>query len=104
MLNPRNMGAMGAAIGLVMFVVYLALIVSEGDDSFWEVAPWAVAIAAATGLAAFAAARGPAPRRAGLMRTAGLLFLAIGLPAIFSVGVPLILAGILCLSASAAHR
>ena len=86
MLTTRTKGAVGAAIGLVMFVIYLALIISEGDDSFWEVAPWAAGIATATGLAASATTGGPARRRTGLMRMAGLLFLVIGVPAIFLLG------------------
>lgn len=35
-----------------------------------------------------------------LMLSAGLMFVVIGVPSIFSIGVPLIVAGILCLLAS----
>lgn len=93
------MGGVGAAIGALVLVVYLVLITNEGDDSFWEVAPWVTAIGVATGSAAIGTA---APRRLGgrLMVLAGFMFVAIGTPAIFSVGSPLILAGLLCLVAS----
>ena len=87
-----------------MLVVYLALIVGEGDDTFWEVAPWAIAITTASGVAAAAAVAAQSRHGAQLRLVAGLMFLVIGVPAIFSVGFPLIVAGILCLLASSASE
>ncbi len=94
------MGGVGGAIGALVLVVYLVLITNEGDDSFWEVAPWVTGIGVATASAAIGTVA--APRRLGrrLMLIAGVMFVAIGVPAIFSVGSPLILAGVLCLVAS----
>ena len=100
--RARLLGGVGAAIGLLMLVVYLALIINEGDDSFLDVAPWAFAIVTASGAAATGAAAAPGRLGARLMLLAGLMFLVIGIPAIFSVGFPLILAGLLCLLASSA--
>ncbi len=90
------LGGAGAGIGFLMLVLYLLLIVNEGNNTVWEVAPWALAMAAASG----AAAVGVATARHRLLLFAGVIFILIGFPAIFSVGFPLLVAGLLCLLAS----
>ena len=90
------LGGIGAGTGFLTLVLYLVLILNEGDDTVWEVAPWALAMAAASS----AAAVGAATDRHRLVFFAGVIFMVIGVPAIFSVGFPLILAGLLCVLAS----
>ncbi len=89
------LAALGAGLGALTLVAYAALILSEGNDSLAEVAPWALAMAAATGTAAW----GSVTARRTLVRVGGVIFLVIGVPAIFSVGLPLLVAGVLCLLA-----
>ena len=79
-----------------MLVVYVTLIMYEDDDAVLEVAPWAVAMATASG----AAAVGAATARHRLVFLAGVVFIVVGIPAIFSVGLPFIVAGLLCLRGS----
>jgi drug/metabolite transporter (DMT)-like permease len=94
--RARLLGGGAAAIGALTLVLYLALIVNEGDDGVLEVAPWALAMAVASA----AAAAGAVAARRRLVALGGVVFLVTGLPAIFSVGLPLLVAGLLCLLAS----
>ena len=89
---------MSAGIGLVIVVAYLAIVLGEKNDAFAQAASWAAAIAVATALAA-AAAVSERYRRP-LMFAAGGLFILTGLPAISSVGLPLLAAGALCVFAA----
>jgi hypothetical protein len=93
-------GIVGGVIGLATLAAYLAIIVSEGDDSAGEVVPWAAAMALA-GTAAVAGSLST-PRRHGqsLLRAAAVGFIVVGLLAIFSIGLPLLIAGVLCLVTS----
>ena len=94
--KARMFGGVGAGIGLLVLVLYVILIMNEGDDTLREVAPWAVTMGAASA----AAAVGAATARHRLVFLGGVVFIVIGVPAIFSVGLPLIVAGLLCLLAS----
>jgi hypothetical protein len=90
------LGGIGAGMGFLTLVLYLVLILNDGDDKLWEVAPWVLAMAAASSAAAAGAATG---RRRPVF-FAGAIFMVIGVPAIFSVGFPLIVASLLCVLAS----
>lgn len=87
---------MGAGLGFLVLALYLVLILGEGDDSLLEVGPWALAMAAASA----AAAVGVATSRHRPVFLSGVVFMVIGVPAISSVGLPLVVAGLLCLLAS----
>ncbi|MEO7837705.1 MAG: hypothetical protein ABIS21_08725 [Acidimicrobiales bacterium] len=45
--KARMLGGVGAGLGFLTLVLYLVLILNEGDDTFWQVAPWALGVAAA---------------------------------------------------------
>ncbi len=72
----RMLGGVGASPG-VLALVYLILIVNERDDAVLDVAPWAVAMA----VASVGAAVGAATARHRLLFLAGVIFIAIGIPA-----------------------
>jgi hypothetical protein len=93
-------GVAGGVLGLVTFGVYLAIMIAEGSDPVAEVAPWAGAMLGAS-IGAMAGSR-LLPRRYGrlLLRAAALVFLIVGLAAIFSIGLLLLVAGALCLMTS----
>lgn len=95
-LGSRVTAGVGAVLGLVTLVAYLALIAAEGDDDLLEVLPWAAAMG--TGLVM--ASLGVALARPSLVGLAGGLLVLVGMPAIFSVGLPLMVGGVLCLVAS----
>ena len=93
-------GFLGGVLGIAALGVYLAIIVSEGNDSTAAVAPWAGAMAGAS-IGAIAGSL-LLPRRLGrlFLRAAALVFLIVGLAAIFSIGLLLLIAGVLCLVTS----
>ena len=51
----RRWAALAAIVGFGMAAVYLALIASEGNNGFGEVAPWALAMLVAAALSLIAA-------------------------------------------------
>ncbi len=89
--KARMLSGAAAGLGFLMLVLYLVLIMNEGDDTVGEVAPWALAMAVASAVAAV----GAATARHRLVFFAGVIFIVIGVPAIFSIGFPLIVAGLL---------
>jgi hypothetical protein len=95
MLRPSAPGLFAAAIALVMDVVYLVLISSEGNNDLAQILPFAVLIGGA-GLALAAGSLLSDPRlRASLLWPAALVLTGIGVLAIFSIGVLFLLAGVL---------
>ncbi len=94
--KARLLAGVGASIGVLVLVVYVILIMNEDDDTVLEVAPWAVTMATAS----TAAAVGAATARRRLVFLAGVVFIVVGIPAVFSVGLPLIVAGVVCLAGS----
>lgn len=89
-----------AVLALVMLIVYLRVI-REQDG---QPATWAVAIlvlgAAAAGYGAVVAA----PYRRAALLLAGCALAALGLLAILTIGMPILVAGVLCLAAAARQR
>lgn len=83
-------------LALVMLFVYLSVInQQEGDVALWAVAVLVVG----AGAAAYGAATGSPHRRASLI-AAGLLLGALGVLAILSIGLPILVAGVLALVAA----
>jgi hypothetical protein len=93
--------AVGASmVALAMLVAYLAVINSQDEAP----AAWAVAVLVlgASGAAYGAVVRAPY-RRAALV-AAAVVLLGLGLLAILSIGLPILLAGALCLVAATRQR
>ena len=95
--------SVAAAITLFMVVVYLAIMRQEGDSP----AAWFLAALVLGVVAAGYGANPASPYRGSALMLAGLVLAAAGMLAIFSIGLPILLAGALCLLAgarSARHR
>ena len=97
-IRPRDGLAIAASlIALAMVVVYLVLIRAQGDGS---PAVWfLLTLLAAAALAGYGARRDAAHRMTALL-LAGAALLAIGLLAILSIGLPILVAGGLALAAA----
>jgi MFS family permease len=91
--RPWCVGA--AVIGFAMMAVYVTLILTEGNNSFSEVLPWALLMAAPT-IGAFVAAvipdRGTARR---IVIGSAVLFAIIGAVSLLSIGIGFLIAAIL---------
>ena len=100
--RPSIAGLVAAVIALVMAVVYLMLIAAEDEDDWGVVAVFALAIGA-SGLAAGVGSVLPhGPARLGLLGGAAVTLIVVGMLSIFSIGLPLLVAG--CLAVGAAMR
>jgi len=89
----RRPWATGAAIvGFAMLAVYLSVIVAEGNNSLFEVLPWALLMATGA-VVAFASAHVADLRMArNLLLGATALFGVIGAVSLFSIGLGFLLA------------
>ena len=96
----RRISALASAVvAALTTVVYVVVILQEGNNPFWDVFPWVVVMLVGTS-AAFSAALAPSPRVGRFSAIAATVILGIlGVVAIFSVGVGFILAaGLACLA------
>lgn len=84
-----------AAVAMVMLFVYLGIMRQEADSP----APWFVAALVLGVVAAGYGANPPSPHRGSALMLAGSVLAAIGVLVIFSIGLPILLAGALCLLA-----
>jgi len=89
-----------AVLAIAMAVVYVRLMHHQGDRPLWWVLGALVAGASGAGYGAFATGR---PRTAALVG-AGVVLFALGVLAILSIGLPILLAGALSLVASLRRR
>jgi len=96
-----DLWAAGAAVlALVMTVAYLAIIKAEtGEPAIWFVAAMALAIVCG----AYGCARGMPLRRLALLLCA-IVLTGLGLLAILTIGLPIVLAGVLAWIALARAR
>ena len=93
MLEPSAPGVLAGVMALAMDVVYLVVVVNEGDDDLGQALPFALLIGGA-GVALVAGSVMADPGlRASLLWPAGLILTGIGVLAIFSIGVVLLVAG-----------
>lgn len=102
----RRMSALASAVvAALTTMVYVAVILQEGNNPFWNVFPWVMIMLIGT-LAALATALAPDPRVGGFSAISAAVILGVlGLVAIFSVGVGFILAAVLaCLAAVSSSR
>ncbi|WP_133241277.1 hypothetical protein [Nocardioides gansuensis] len=90
----RGWAWVSSALAGATTVVYLAVVASEGNNSFWDVFPWVMLMLIGTGLAVTSAlVRDSRVSRA--FALAGVVILGIiGLVSIFSVGIGLLLAAV----------
>ena len=88
--------ASASLLAVVMLVVYLSILRQEdGEPALWAVAALVLG-AAASGYGAVRRA----PRRRPALVAAGLVLLVLGVLAILSIGLPIVVAGVLCLVAA----
>ncbi|WP_030436863.1 hypothetical protein [Actinoplanes subtropicus] len=96
MNSGRLWAAVTAAIALLMDGVYLWIIHEQGNSpAIWFVAGLAVA-ALLAGYGAMRAARGRRP----VLIASGVLLLGLGLVGILTIGLPIVLAGVLAIVAA----
>jgi hypothetical protein len=89
-------------LGSVVLGVYLAIILRENNNSSRDITLVAAAIGGAS-IAAFAGSMTvPRPSGRALLRLSAAVFLILGLLGILTIGLPLLLAGALCLVTSEA--
>ena len=90
------LAAIASVIALVMVVLYIGLIRRQGND----IALWFVsALAAAAVLSVYGTARS-APRRVVALVASGVTMTLLGLAGILSIGLPILVAGVLALLAA----
>lgn len=89
-----------AVIALAVAVLYLFLVSTEGSSP----AAWAVAVLVIGGVGAAYAVRVRSPYRRVALLVGAVCLLPLGYLAIFSIGLPLLLAGSLCAAAALRAR
>lgn len=90
------LAATASALATAMLVVYVSVVREQGG----EVAAWAVAdLVAGAAAAAYAVVPTSAHRRAALV-VAGILLVVLGVLALLTIGLPILLAGLLCLASA----
>jgi len=100
---PRLSASASALVAALTTVVYVVVILQEGNNAFWDVFPWVTIMLIGT-LAALVPALAADPRVGRASAIAATVVLgALGVVAILSVGVGFILAAALaCLAAARA--
>ncbi len=93
-------GITAAAIATVMVVVYLAIITSQGEDDWGVVAVFAVLIGSCAVAAAVGSLLPYGTVRTCLLTGAAATLLVVGILGIFSIGLPLLVAGWLATGAA----
>jgi hypothetical protein len=102
-MKPRGIDLLAAASALVtlgVLVLYLAIIASQGG----VVAGWVVVVLAVVGAATAYASRTSAPGRRAVLWPCGVVLLLLGLAALLSIGLLVMVAGGLCLAAAVRGR
>lgn len=99
----RTSAAASAAVAVLTTTVYVVVIVQEGNNPLRDVLPWVMVMLTGT-LAAVAAAVAPSRDVGRFSAVAATVILgALGVVAIFSVGVGFVLAALLALFAAVWH-
>lgn len=105
MLKPSAPGLAAAAIALVTDVLYIAVILSEDNDPIVGVVLVVAVLIGGAGVACAMGSLSTDPRlRAALLWPAAAVLIVIGLLAILSVGLPLLVAGALASTAAVRAR
>lgn len=101
MLKRSPAGLVAAAITLFMELIYITAIASQDDDPVLGIVVLFIVLIGAACVAVAIGSLRVTPRlRAALLWPASAVLLAIGLLAIFSIGLPLLVAGILAAAAA----
>jgi hypothetical protein len=98
--RPSIAGITAAAISLVMVAVYISLIASQGESDWNIVIVIAVLIGSAGAAAAVGSLLPYGPVRVGLLTVSAATLIVLGLIGIFSIGLPLLVAGWLATGAA----
>ncbi|MFQ5966215.1 MAG: hypothetical protein ACE5MI_01240 [Acidimicrobiia bacterium] len=95
MARTRPWALAAGVIGLITLGMYLAVILGQGGNTVWEVAPWAglMAVAALGALTGAVAANRSLAKAALLIST--LVFAGLGFLALFSIGALFVVAAAL---------
>jgi hypothetical protein len=97
-------GVCGGVLTLAAAVLYVTILISQGDSSVAQSAPWVV-LFVAVGLFGLAASFTTRPRlRLQVFAVCAAVMLAVGVLAIFSIGILLVVAGLLFGSAAMSAR
>lgn len=86
-----------AVLTLIMLGVYMAIVREQEDQPAW----WFVAVLVIGALGAGYGSNGAAPGRNKALIIAGLLLVGAGVLGLLTIGLPILLAGVLCLVAAA---
>jgi predicted membrane metal-binding protein len=87
-------GIAGGAIALADAVIYLVLILRQGESS--AIVPWVFSMIVVGAIAAILGSFSDRGLARVLLASAGTIFLILGLVGIFSIGLPLLVAATLC--------
>jgi hypothetical protein len=93
-LRRRLRTATAAAIGAATLVVYLTIIVMEGDNAFFEVFPWALLMAIPPVVAVASIPVDDSRTARNLLIGAIALWSVLGFVSIFSIGMGFVLAAV----------
>ena len=96
----RRWAALAAILGFALVSIYVTVMVSEGNNGVAELAPWVLAmlVPAFLSLSAWSIDADRSARV--LLLGAAIIFLAIGVLSIFSLGIGFLLAGFVALFAA----
>jgi hypothetical protein len=100
MARLRPWAWLSAGVAGLTTATYLAVIVREGDNGLWDVAPWALLMLLGTGMALAAAVASSRSVRIFAAVAAAAILGLLGLLAIFSVGLGFLLAAGLAVGAA----
>jgi hypothetical protein len=92
------MAMTAALLSVLMAVVYIRVIHEQGSE---RPLVWVVAVLLVGAVMAGYGARRSAPSRRTALVVAGVLLIGLGVLALLSIGLPIILAGLLCLISAA---
>jgi hypothetical protein len=98
--RPSFAGITAAVIATAMTGVYVVIAASEGNNEFAGVATFAVLMGIGALSAGIGSLLADGPVRIGLLAVAALVLLPIGMLGIFSIGLPLLVAGLLAAAAA----
>ena len=93
--RDRRWATSASLVGFGMLAIYLALILSEGNDTISEVLPWVGLMAVAATLALIAARIHNVQSARMMLIGSAVMYFGIGAVSILSVGIGFIIAGVM---------
>ena len=95
MVSVRMWALAAGVVGLITLGIYIAILVSEGNNTIFEVAPWVGAMIVASVLALVGAKANNRTVAKRTLLAATVLFGVLGVLAIFSIGILLLGASVM---------